>query len=145
MLCRLSLLWWLSGKVRIVMMFTIFLLQPLKSARGEVCLSDWCVWEESGSIRSRFAPPLPLWTQEGFMVNRPEGPTLTKSYDREKQRSSFWIWVERGMRRRREAGSFKLRRKGTQDRDFFMDCLCHFWWCWRWDLAWGSVKRKTIV
>lgn len=60
------------------------------------------------------------------MVNRPEGPTLTKSYRQRKKRSSFWIWVERGMRRRREAGSFKLRRKGTQDRDFFMDCLCHF-------------------
>ena len=30
------------------------------------------------------------------------------------------------MRRMREAGGFKLRTKGSQDRDFFMDCLCYF-------------------
>ena len=55
------------------------------------------------------------------MVNRPEGPTLTKSYRQRKTKEQFLdmgIQAERGMRREREAGSSKLQTEDRRDRDF---------------------------
>ena len=59
------------------------------------------------------------------MVNRPEGPTLTKTYRQRKIKEQFLDMGGKGIGGEKQE-VLSCTRKDRRDRDFFMDCLRHF-------------------